>query len=47
MSNIAVIVWSLYGHTAKLTEQVVEGVKGQGANVEVFQVGDLERAVQG
>ncbi|CAO1636517.1 unnamed protein product [Parajaminaea phylloscopi] len=40
MASVAVIVWSLYGHIATLTEQVVEGAKSTGAKVEVFQVAE-------
>lgn len=36
--KIAVLVWSLYGHIAKLTEEVVAGLKENGAEVEIFQV---------
>ena len=37
-AKIAVIIWSLYGHIASLTEPIVEGAKATGAEVEVFQV---------
>lgn len=37
-AKIAVIVWSLYGHVAKLSEEVIAGLKAKGADVEVFQV---------
>ncbi|EPQ26880.1 uncharacterized protein PFL1_05515 [Pseudozyma flocculosa PF-1] len=37
VAKIAVVVWSLYGHVAKLTESVVEGLKSTGAQVDVYQ----------
>ncbi|CAO1619681.1 unnamed protein product [Sympodiomycopsis kandeliae] len=38
MADIAVIVWSLYGHIAKLTDEVVKGVEATGAKVTVYQI---------
>ena len=37
MSKIAVIVFSMYGHVAKLAEEVVAGAKSTGATVDVYQ----------
>ncbi|PWZ00099.1 putative 1,4-benzoquinone reductase [Testicularia cyperi] len=36
-AKIAVIVFSLYGHVAKLSESIVEGAKSTGAQVDVYQ----------
>ena len=38
MSKIAVIVFSIYGHIAKLTDSIVEGAKSTGATVDVYQI---------
>lgn len=38
MSKIAVIVFSLYGHVAKLADHVVEGAKSTGAQVDLYQI---------
>lgn len=38
MAKIAVIVWSLYGHIAKLTTEVEAGIKSTGAEVDVYQI---------
>lgn len=39
-AKIAVIVFSMYGHVAKLAESVVEGAKSVGAEVDVYQIGE-------
>ncbi|KAN0065263.1 hypothetical protein ACQY0O_001760 [Thecaphora frezii] len=36
-AKVAVVVWSLYGHIAKLSESVVAGLKASGAQVDVYQ----------
>lgn len=36
-AKIAVVVFSMYGHVAKLGESVVEGAKSTGAEVDVYQ----------
>ncbi len=38
MSKIAVIVFSMYGHVAKLAEAEIEGARSTGATVDVYQV---------
>ena len=38
MSKIAVVVFSLYGHVAKLSESVKEGIASTGATVDVYQI---------
>lgn len=38
MSKVAVIVFSMYGHVAKLADHVVEGAKSTGAQVDVYQI---------
>lgn len=37
MSKVAVIVYSTYGHSHSLAEQVIEGAKSTGATVDVYQ----------
>ena len=41
MSKIAVIYWSGTGNTTAMAEAVVEGAKGAGADVDLFQVSEI------
>ncbi|SPO26333.1 probable 1,4-Benzoquinone reductase [Ustilago trichophora] len=38
MSKIAVIVFSMYGHIASISDKVIEGAKSTGATVDVYQI---------
>ena len=39
-AKVQVVFYSMYGHVWKLAEAVVEGAKGAGASVELFQVAE-------
>ncbi|CED85261.1 1,4-benzoquinone reductase-like [Phaffia rhodozyma] len=41
VAKIAVVIYSLYGHTSTLSESVVAGLKEAGAHVEVFQFQEI------
>ncbi|SPO26630.1 probable 1,4-Benzoquinone reductase [Ustilago trichophora] len=38
MSKIAVIVFSMYGHIASISDKVIEGARSTGATVDVYQI---------
>lgn len=42
MSKIAVVYWSGTGNTEAMANAIVEGAKGAGAEVELFQVDDFK-----
>lgn len=42
MSKVAVVYWSGTGNTEAMADAVVEGIKGAGAEVDVFQAADFD-----
>ncbi len=44
MSKVAVVFWSGTGNTAAMTDHIIAGAKGAGAEVDVFQPNDFPPA---
>ncbi len=42
MNKIAVIYWTMTGNTQLMAEEIVNGVKGKGAEADIFQVSEFD-----